>query len=106
MRRDLIYLSAVTINAVLMFQLGYALLLHGHFSEAIPVWQEVLSQLRPELDSDARVMLAWASARAGRVDEARKLLERSPIPPRMAEPGLSFLTLAKYEEFRNAAKPK
>ena len=80
--------------------LGYALLLHGHFAEAVPVWQDVLAQFRPDADSDARAMLAWANAGAGRTGEARKLLEHSPIPPRMAEPGLTFLSVAKYQELR------
>jgi len=80
--------------------LGYALVLHGHFAAAVPVFQEVLAELRPEIDSDARIMLAWASAGAGHAAESRKLLERYPIPPHMAEPGLTFLTLAKCREVR------
>ena len=80
--------------------LGYALLLHGHFAAAIPVWQVVLAQVRPELDSDARVMLAWANADTGHAAEAAKLLERYPIPAHGADPGLSFLTLAKCRELR------
>ena len=43
MRRDLIYLSAVTINAVLMFQLGYALLL----AAIGPAWMLRHGSLRP-----------------------------------------------------------
>jgi Flp pilus assembly protein TadD len=80
--------------------LGYALLLHGHYAAAVPVWQTLLAASRPETDGDARVMLAWAYAGAGRNEEARKLLERFPIPPRMAEPGLAFLTMLKIRDLR------
>ncbi|HET8546382.1 MAG TPA: tetratricopeptide repeat protein [Bryobacteraceae bacterium] len=78
--------------------LGYALLLNGHFGEAVPVWRSVYQATQPAAESDARVMFAWALSASGRRGEAAALLVRAPISGRAAEPGLTFLTWSKYAE--------
>jgi hypothetical protein len=78
--------------------LGYALLLNGHFKDAVPVWRGIYQASHPSTDSDARIMLAWALAASGQPAESARLLEHAPSPGRAAEPGLTFLTLAKYAE--------
>lgn len=79
---------------------GYALLFHGRYGEALPVWQQKLEEVRPEVDADARVMLAWAASASGKPTEASRLLALYPIPPRTLQPGLSFLTIAKMRELK------
>jgi tetratricopeptide (TPR) repeat protein len=78
--------------------LGYALLLNGHFKEAVPVWRSALQASHPTTDSDARMMLAWALSASGQPAEAGPLLAQAPMPGRAAEPGLTFLALLKYAE--------
>ena len=80
--------------------LGYALLLNGHFAQAVPVWRKTWESTHPTNDSDARVMLAWALSASGQGAEAKRLLARAPMPGRAAEPGLTFLTVLKYSELR------
>jgi tetratricopeptide (TPR) repeat protein len=78
--------------------LGYALLLNGHFAEAVPLWRTTYQSAHPATDSEARVMFAWSLAASGQAAEAAQLLARTPLPGRAAEPGLTFLTWSKYSE--------
>ncbi len=59
--------------------LGYGFFLYGHYPEAVQIWQESLKN-SGGTDLRARAMLASSLDRAGRADEARKILVQPFIP--------------------------
>ncbi|MGA8030162.1 MAG: hypothetical protein WB992_23700, partial [Bryobacteraceae bacterium] len=59
---------------------GYSLFLNGHYSEAAEVWRTVVHR-SGGTDLPGRAMLAASLDRAGKTDEARKILVEPFIPP-------------------------
>lgn len=68
-------LNAGTTEALL----GYGFFLYGHYSEAAAVWQQAVTQ-SGDTNLRARAMLASSLDRAGRADEAHKVLVQPFVP--------------------------
>lgn len=60
--------------------LGYALLLSGQYSEAIPALKEAFEQADPLSDGTARTLYAWALVESGRAPDAAPLVASFPLP--------------------------
>ena len=85
--------------------LAYALLLQKDFQSAQPVLSDLYQHSPPEPQQILPVMLAWADVETGRLEEASRLLQGTPVPspaPELFEslafPRLLFLRGAVLEK--------
>ncbi|MCP5112243.1 MAG: tetratricopeptide repeat protein [bacterium] len=59
--------------------LATALLVSGHFAEAVPHLEEIAAAAPPYNEDEANVLLAWALIETGRAAEARPLIDVFPV---------------------------
>ena len=74
---------------------GWKLLFQGKYPEAVEYWSKIYESSSLIAGNEARVLLAWSLAGAGRKGEGAALLKQWPLPPAGPEPGLSSIVLAK-----------
>ena len=67
-------------DAVKSMALGYALVLDGHFREALPIWREIVRNQPPGSDGLSRAILGWCQWESGSLDEAKQSLSVYPLP--------------------------
>ena len=79
---------------------GYALLFHGRYGEALPIWRQKLEKARPEVDADRPGDAGVGGLGIRQSRGSLRLLALYPIPPRTLQPGLSFLTISKMRELK------
>jgi tetratricopeptide (TPR) repeat protein len=69
----------------------YALLFARKFAEAIAPLEAMYRETNPTADGQIRILLAWAYVEAGRVAEARKLVQIYPLPLSAGDPVFTSL---------------
>ncbi len=70
------------------------------FAEAIPLLEQADAANRPDQSSPLPVLLAWAYAETGRLEEARQRLRHWPIPASAGDAALECLTFPRVLELR------
>jgi len=81
--------------------LAYALLLGGHFEEAVPVLTELSQEVSPTSPNQVNVLLAWALIKQRRIAEAEKFLDVYGFPPSGGEYIFSCLTFPGIFQLRS-----
>jgi len=94
--------------AVRQRALGLALLLDGHYAEAIPRLRPSPAVNAPGSEGLARVLLGWALLEAGRADEAMPYLAQYPFPSHEPAPAVTALVFPRQLDLlaRALAKTK
>jgi tetratricopeptide (TPR) repeat protein len=85
---------------------AYALLLSGKFQPAVPLLQKVYEAANPSTDGQVRVLLAWARAETGGLNEADKLTQMCPLPLSSGETIFASLIFPRYFAIRAAVAGK
>ena len=79
---------------------GWKLLFQGKYPESVEYWSKIYESSSLITGNEARVLLAWSLAGAGRQSDGAALLNKWPLPPAAPEPGLSSIVLAKAIELK------
>ena len=74
---------------------GWKLLLARRYPEAVEYWKRVYDSNSLVNGNEARVLLAWSLKGAGRAEESAVYLQKWPLPPSGAEPGLSSIMVGE-----------
>jgi len=80
----------------------YALLFARRYAEAIAPLEAMYRETSPTGDGQVRILLAWAYVEAGRVAEARKLVQIYPLPLSAGDPFFASLIFPRIFYLRGA----
>ena len=81
---------------------GLALMLGGHYSQAIPLLKKILSETPPGQDGEVRTWLAWCYWKAGEPASAKPLVDLYPLFFPGPDSIFASLTYPRFMEVRAA----
>jgi tetratricopeptide (TPR) repeat protein len=74
----------------------YALLFARKFADAVQPLEAIYRETGPTADAQIRTLLAWAEVEAGRVGDARNLVQLYPLPLSSGDPVFASLTFPRF----------
>jgi tetratricopeptide (TPR) repeat protein len=74
----------------------YALVFARKYAEAVGPLETIYRETNPATDGQIRTLLAWAYVEAGRVAEARKLVQLYPLPLSAGDPVFASLIFPRF----------
>ena len=78
------------------------LLFARKFGDATPLLERMYRETNPAADGQVRTLLAWAYVETNKIEDARGLLNRYPLPLNSGEPMFASLVFPRYLFLRGA----